>query len=80
MSWATTSKIINAIITSFLKLLYNLFPGYKSQPKKIACKTKNKAEVRLSIPEDGISPGQACVFYKKDELGYKVLGGGWIKS
>ena len=30
--------------------------------------------------EDGISPGQACVFYKKDEIGYKVLGGGWIKN
>ena len=28
--------------------------------------------------EDGISPGQACVFYKKDDYGYKVLGGGWI--
>jgi len=34
----------------------------------------------LEISEDGISPGQACVFYKKDELGYKVLGGGWIKE
>ena len=28
--------------------------------------------------EHGISPGQACVFYKKDINGYKVLGGGWI--
>ena len=26
----------------------------------------------------GISPGQACVFYSKDEVGDKVLGGGWI--
>jgi len=30
--------------------------------------------------EDGISPGQACVFYNKDTIGYKVLGGGWIKE
>ena len=28
--------------------------------------------------ETGISPGQACVFYSKDEIGDKVLGGGWI--
>ena len=28
--------------------------------------------------ETGISPGQACVFYSKDEFGDKVLGGGWI--
>ena len=36
----------------------------------------------LNLYEDeyGISPGQACVFYKKDNLGYKVLGGGWIKN
>ena len=45
---------------------------------KIDIKNKNNAEVILKIPEDGISPGQACVFYKKDELGYRVLGGGWI--
>ena len=41
---------------------------------------QESAEVNLKTPEDGISPGQACVFYKKDELGYKVLGGGWIKD
>ena len=37
---------------------------------------------RLSLLEDeyGISPGQACVFYSKDEYGDKVLGGGWIKK
>ena len=40
----------------------------------------NEAEVNLQIPEDGISPGQACVFYKKDNYGFKVLGGGWIKN
>ena len=47
---------------------------------KIEFKDKNKADVNLKLLEDGISPGQACVFYKKDNLGYKVLGGGWIKN
>ncbi len=47
---------------------------------KIDLKNQNKAVVNLKIFEDGISPGQACVFYKKDNLGYKVLGGGWIKD
>ena len=41
---------------------------------------QNGANVNLESPEDGISPGQACVFYNKDDLGYKVLGGGWIKE
>ena len=27
-----------------------------------------------------VSPGQACVFYKKDNFGDKVLGGGWISG
>ncbi len=47
---------------------------------KITLKNDNRAQVNLSIPEDGISPGQACVFYKKDKLGHKVLGGGWITN
>ena len=37
-----------------------------------------KASVEILEKETGISPGQACVFYSKDEDGDKVLGGGWI--
>ena len=36
------------------------------------------ANVKILEKETGISPGQACVFYAKDEHGDKVLGGGWI--
>ncbi len=36
------------------------------------------ANVILDNPEYGISPGQACVFYKSDENGDRCLGGGWI--
>ena len=40
---------------------------------------KNKsASVNIIDGEAGISPGQACVFYAKDEVGDKLLGGGWI--
>lgn len=35
-----------------------------------------EAEVELLVPEEGVSPGQACVFYQQD--GTRVLGGGWI--
>ena len=34
------------------------------------------AEVELLTPEEGVSPGQACVFYETG--GSRVLGGGWI--
>tara|TARA_B100001057_G_scaffold199495_1_gene200155 strand:+ start:3004 stop:4134 length:1131 start_codon:yes stop_codon:yes gene_type:complete len=38
----------------------------------------DKAEVNILDGENGVSPGQACVFYLNDETGDKVLGGGWI--
>ena len=38
----------------------------------------NSAIVNLVDGEAGISPGQACVFYSKDDIGDKLLGGGWI--
>lgn len=34
------------------------------------------AEVELLTPEEGVSPGQACVFYETE--GTRVFGGGWI--
>ena len=40
----------------------------------------NKGNVELLENEYGISPGQACVFYKKDNNGDKLLGGGWITN
>ena len=36
--------------------------------------------VDLAYGEDGVSPGQACVFYRADDGGERLLGGGWIKS
>ena len=38
----------------------------------------DKTVVEIMDEETGISPGQACVIYSKDEFGDKVLGGGWI--
>ena len=43
-------------------------------------KRQDKACIELLEDEYGISPGQACVFYSKNKLGYKVLGGGWITN
>ena len=35
-----------------------------------------RARVELLDPEEGVAPGQACVFYAPE--GTRVLGGGWI--
>ncbi len=37
-----------------------------------------EAEVELLTPEEGVSPGQACVFY--DPESPRVFGGGWIHA
>ena len=59
----------------------NLFIKVRSTGRLIKAKIKlekTQAEVILEENELGISPGQACVFYSKDRIGDKVLGGGWI--
>ncbi|WP_158963851.1 tRNA 2-thiouridine(34) synthase MnmA [Chachezhania sediminis] len=38
--------------------------------------SETEAEVELFNPEDGVSPGQACVFYETE--GSRIFGGGWI--
>ena len=62
----------------------NIFVKVRSTGKlleaNIKIENQNYAEVNLINSENGISPGQACVFYNKDQIGHKVLGGGWIKN
>ncbi len=36
--------------------------------------------VELAYGEEGVSPGQACVFYAASDCGERLLGGGWTKS
>jgi len=40
----------------------------------------NEYEIELVDGEDGVSPGQACVFYDAGEGQARVLGGGFIKN
>ena len=64
------------------KLIKNILVKVRSTGKlldaRVDFKDNNSAEVNLKDYEDGISPGQACVFYDLDKQGHKVLGGGWI--
>ena len=60
-----------------------LFVKVRSTGRLIKAKINIKntsAIVNLLEEEHGIAPGQACVFYLKNQQGYKVLGGGWIKE
>jgi tRNA-specific 2-thiouridylase len=46
------------------------------RPAVIRPISATEAEVELLNPEDGVSAGQACVFYAPE--GSRILGGGWI--
>ena len=50
----------------------------RSTGKLLECVYDGKNEIILKKGEEGVSAGQACVFYRDDELGTRVLGGGWI--
>jgi tRNA-specific 2-thiouridylase len=41
---------------------------------------KDTVIVDFADGEEGVSPGQACVFYAAAGGGERLLGGGWIKS
>ena len=47
---------------------------------KIEINKENEATIYLASSETAVSPGQACVFYCKDKIGTRLLGGGWIHS
>jgi len=69
------------ILENFNKDYNNLFIKVRSTGKLIKAKAKikdDRAEVVLQENETGVSPGQACVFYLKEKIGDRVLGGGWI--
>ncbi|ROU04023.1 tRNA 2-thiouridine(34) synthase MnmA [Histidinibacterium lentulum] len=40
--------------------------------------SETEAEVELAVAEEGVAPGQACVFYEPGTS--RVLGGGWIRG
>jgi tRNA-specific 2-thiouridylase len=46
------------------------------RPAVIRPLSATTAEVELLDAEEGVSPGQACVFYETG--GSRILGGGWI--
>jgi tRNA-specific 2-thiouridylase len=74
-------KDLNIITTDQSDFTKDLFVKVRSTGKLIKAKIKinnTSANVDLLEEEQGIAPGQACVFYSKNNKGYKVLGGGWI--
>ena len=49
------------------------------QPAKV-WREGGRIQVELARGEDGVAPGQACVFYMSESGGERLLGGGWIAT
>lgn len=49
-------------------------------PKPARLSWDGALAVDLDEPEEGVAPGQACVFYSSDAAHDRVLGGGWIAA
>ena len=76
-------KDLNIITNDKDDFKKDLFVKVRSTGKLIKAKIDIKeksANIDLLEGEHGIAPGQACVFYTKNDNGHKVLGGGWIVS
>jgi len=74
-------KDLNIITSDKKDFDKELFVKVRSTGKLIKAKidiSNKSANVDLLEEEHGIAPGQACVFYSKNDNGHKVLGGGWI--
>jgi tRNA-uridine 2-sulfurtransferase len=67
ISWET----LNEPIAATVKIRYRHDPA----PARIEPTGPAQARVRFEQPQRAITPGQAAVFYRGDE----VLGGGWIR-
>lgn len=67
IAWDTLNEPIEATV----KIRYRHDPA----PARIEPLSRTEARIRFEQPQRAITPGQAAVFYRGDE----VLGGGWIR-
>ena len=76
-------KEVNLLTNNDKDFDKEIFVKVRSTGKLLKAKVSvNNSEAKVNLLEDeyGIAPGQACVFYSKDNNGDKILGGGWIKA
>jgi tRNA-specific 2-thiouridylase len=70
---------LGAFVQSGEEVLARIRSSGALQPARVSFED-GVALVELAYGEEGVSPGQACVFYAASDGGERLLGGGWIKS
>ncbi|MEM6414785.1 MAG: tRNA 2-thiouridine(34) synthase MnmA [Pseudomonadota bacterium] len=78
ISWIGPGKIETAIDDQ-MEIAVKVRSTRPATPARLVSIDGNPG-VELFASEEGVAPGQACVFYAKEPNADRVLGGGWIAS
>ena len=79
VNWLGAGSIEGALCAGWHEVFVKVRSTRPPQPAWLS-RGANGIEVDLVAGEDGVSPGQACVFYDAPSGQARVLGGGFIRS
>ena len=79
VNWLGEGTVDQALCAGWHEVFVKVRSSRPPQPAWLS-RGANGIEVDLVAGEDGVSPGQACVFYDAAEGQARVLGGGFIQS
>jgi tRNA-specific 2-thiouridylase len=79
VNWIGDNTIEHALCAGWHEVFVKVRSTRPPQPAWLS-RGRDGIEVDLIAGEDGVSPGQACVFYDAPEGQARVLGGGIIRS
>jgi tRNA-specific 2-thiouridylase len=79
VNWLGEGSIDQALCAGWQEVFVKVRSTRPPQPAWLS-RAGEGIEVDLVAGEDGVSPGQACVFYDAADGQARVLGGGFIQS
>jgi tRNA-specific 2-thiouridylase len=79
VNWLGDGTLDSALCAGWHEVFVKVRSTRQPQPAWLSRGARG-IEVDLVAGEDGVSPGQACVFYDAPEGQARVLGGGFIQS
>ena len=79
VNWIGEGALDQAIERGGLEVFVKVRSTRAPQPARLIA-AGGGYEIELADGEDGVSPGQACVFYDGPTGQARVLGGGFIRS
>jgi tRNA-specific 2-thiouridylase len=80
VNWLGDDSIDQALCAGWHEVFVKVRSTRPPRPAWLSRGGEGNIEVDLVAGEDGVSPGQACVFYDAAEGQARVLGGGFIQS